>query len=237
MLVFLPGLICDETVFAPQLRAFPEATAIRGYPGAASLEAMARQVLDQVPGMLDLFGHSMGGRIALEVHRLAPERVRRIALVSTGVHPVSAGEPEKRGALQQIGDEEGFAALVDNWLMPMIAPGNRRADIVEPLRKMCIAQGRETFDAHVRALLGRRDARPELARLRCPTLVMTGSQDSWSPPEQQDEIAGAVRGAMIRIIEGAGHMLTVERPDAVNAAIAQWLAIPVEIDELQTNRN
>lgn len=226
MLVFLPGLICDETVFAPQAAAFADAVVVSGYPGADSIEAMAQQVLDRVPGRLDLFGHSMGGRIALEVHRLAPDRVRRIAIVSSGVHPVSSGEPAKRGALQAIGDERGFAALVDEWLTPMVAPANRSADIMDPLRQMCLDQGRDTFDAHVRALLGRQDARPELAKLQCPTLVMTGSEDSWSPPDQQRDIVAAVDGALFRIIEGAGHMLTVEKPEAVNAAIEEWLALP-----------
>ena len=226
MLVLLPGLICDEAVFAPQLAAFPGAKVMEGYPGADSLEQMARQVLERVVGPLDLFGHSMGGRVALEAHRIAPGRIRRIALASSGVHPVSVGEPEKRASLQQIGDEQGFAALVEQWLMPMIAPRNRTEAIVDPLRQMCLRQGRDVFDAHVRALLGRRDATPELAALKCPTMIMTGEEDSWSPPVQQREIASNLPDAMVRIVEGAGHMVTVERPEEVNHAIAEWLAMP-----------
>ena len=228
MLVFLPGLICDETVFAPQLEAFGHGVAIRGYPGCDSLEAMARQVLAEADGRLDLFGHSMGGRIALEIHRIAPQRVRRIAIVSSGVHPVSPGESEKRAALQRIGDEQGFEALVDTWLIPMIAPHNRVPEIVEPLRAMCLRQGRATFDVQVSALLNRRDGGPELAKIACPALVMTGAADGWSPPDQQEPIAAAISSAMLRIVEEAGHMLTVERPEAVNASIAEWLALPAK---------
>src|SRR5678815_631744 len=87
MLLFLPGLICDARIYAPQLAAFPESRAVDGYGQVDTLEGMARVVLEQAPESFDLFGHSMGGRVALEVFRLAPNRVRRLALASTGVHP------------------------------------------------------------------------------------------------------------------------------------------------------
>ena len=86
MLLLLPGLACDARIYAPQLAAFPDSRAVDGYGTADSLQQMARIALDQAPDSFDLFGHSMGGRVALEVYRLAPERVRRLALVSTGVH-------------------------------------------------------------------------------------------------------------------------------------------------------
>ena len=108
MLLFLPGLICDARVFAPQLAAFPDARAVDGYGTADTLAGMARVALEQAPESFDLFGHSMGARVALEVFRLAPNRVRRLALVSTGVHPLAADEPAKRRALQAIGHERGF---------------------------------------------------------------------------------------------------------------------------------
>ena len=96
MLLFLPGLACDARIYGPQLAAFPDSRAIDGYGLADTLESMARVALDQAPDTFDLFGHSMGGRVALEVFRIAPERVRRLALVSTGIHPLKDGEREKR---------------------------------------------------------------------------------------------------------------------------------------------
>ncbi|HZF45920.1 MAG TPA: alpha/beta fold hydrolase, partial [Sphingomonadaceae bacterium] len=107
MLILLPGLICDASLYAAQTAAFPQAKAIDGYGTADSLQEMARIALDQCPERFDLFGHSMGGRVALEVFRLAPERVRRLALVSTGMHPIQPGEREKREALIAIGREKG----------------------------------------------------------------------------------------------------------------------------------
>ena len=107
MLLLLPGLICDARVFAPQLAAFADSRAVDGYGTVDALEGMARVALEQAPESFDLFGHSMGARVALEVYRLAPERVRRLALCSTGVHPLGAEEPAKRRALQAIGHARG----------------------------------------------------------------------------------------------------------------------------------
>jgi len=231
MLLFCPGLICDPRLFDAQLAAFPQARAVEGYGLADSLTEMAAIALaaadDAGADRFDLFGHSMGGRIALEVYRRAPERVRRLALVSTGIHPVGAAEPAKRGALQQLGREQGFEALVDAWLPPMVAEANRASDaIYQPMRQMCLDQGQPQFDAQIKALLGRPEVVSLLPTITCPTLVMTGEQDGWAPPHQHQEIAAAIRDSELVIVPGAGHMLPAEAPEAVNAAIADWLDRP-----------
>lgn len=225
MLLFLPGLICDARIYAPQLAAFPDSRAIDGYDEVSSLEGMARVALAQAPESFDLFGHSMGGRVALEVFRLAPERVRRLALSSTGVHPLSKDEPAKREALKAIGHERGFEALVDAWLPPMVAAANRaNPALYGPMRQMCLDQSQAIFDAQIAALLGRREQASLLPQIACPTLVITGELDAWSPPAQHREIAAAIPAATLVIVEGAGHMLPLEAPAAVNEAIADWLA-------------
>lgn len=227
MLLFLPGLICDARIYAPQLAAFPDSRALGGYGMADSLEAMARVALDEAPETFDLFGHSMGGRVALEVYRLAPERVRRLALASTGVHALGAEEPAKRRALQAIGHEQGYAALVDAWLPPMVAEANRdNAELYAPMRQMCLDQNQQIFDAQIEALLGRPEQERLLAKIACPTLVMTGTLDAWSPPQQHEAIAAALPNSTLVIVEGAGHMLPLEAPEAVNLAIADWLSRP-----------
>jgi pimeloyl-ACP methyl ester carboxylesterase len=224
----LPGLICDARIYAPQTAAFPESKAVDGYGMRDSLQSMAQHVLDQVPGRIDLFGHSMGGRIALEVFRLAPERVRRLALVSTGVHPLQPGEREKREALRDIGRKDGIEALAEAWLPPMVAPRRVHDEaLMAPLRAMCIRAGMAVFEAQIEALLARPEQESLLPRIACPTLVMTGSQDSWSGPRQHEAIAAAIPNSELVIVEGAGHMIQLEAPEAVNAAIASWLAQPV----------
>jgi pimeloyl-ACP methyl ester carboxylesterase len=188
---------------------------------------MACVALEQAPESFDLFGHSMGGRVALEVFRLAPNRVRRLALSSTGVHPLAAEEPGKRRALQAIGHEQGYDALVDAWLPPMVAETNRGLPIYDAMRRMCLDAGQAMFDAQIEALLGRPEQESLLAEIECPTLVMTGALDTWAGPAQHEAIAGRLADSTLVIVEGAGHMLPLEAPDAVNRAIAAWLAQPM----------
>jgi pimeloyl-ACP methyl ester carboxylesterase len=231
MLLFLPGLICDARTYAAQAEAFPDSLVIDSYGLANTLADMARIALEQADSRgadrLDVFGHSMGGRVALELFRLAPDRVRRLALVSTGIHPLGVNEPEKRAGLQKVGHDNGFEALVDHWLPPMVAEANRqRSDLYAPMREMCLSAGQDRFDAQIAALVGRPEVDELLTRITCPTLVMTGELDEWAPPRQHEEIAARLADSRLVIVPGAGHMLPLEAPAEVNEAIASWLAMP-----------
>lgn len=231
MLLFLPGLICDARIYAPQTASFADSHTVDSYGSADSLVQMAHIALAEADRIgadtFDLFGHSMGGRVALEVFRLAPARVRRLALVSTGVHPLGADEPAKREALKAIGHQQGFAALVDSWLPPMVADAHR-ADpaIYPPLRAMCLSMDQATFDAQINALVTRPAVDDLLGQIACPTLVMTGELDGWAPPAQHEQIAAAIPNSQLVIVPGAGHMVQFEAPEAVNEAINRWLATP-----------
>lgn len=233
MLLFLPGLICDARIYAPQSAAFADSLAVEGYGLADSLPEMARIALRAADAagadQLDVFGHSMGGRVAFELFRLAPDRVRRMALVSTGMHQVGANEPANRAALQAIGHEQGFPALVDHWLPPMVAEANReRPEIYQPMRDMCLSKGQAMFDAQIRALLARPEVESLLPQINCPVLVMTGERDAWAPPAQHEAIAARLSDAELVIVPGAGHMIQLEAPEAVNQAVAAWLARPAK---------
>lgn len=225
MLLLLPGLICDAAMFAPQLAVFPQARAVAGYGETDSLAGMARRVLADAPDRFDLLGHSMGGRVALEVARIAPERVTRIALLSTGVHGVRENEAQGRHALRDLGRRDGFAALVDAWLPPMVG-ADRREDpaLMATLRSMCLRLSQAVFEAQITALLGRAPAEDVLAGLACPSLVLTGELDTWSPPAQHVAIAAQMPNSTLTVVPDAGHMVTLEQPEAVNRAIAAWLA-------------
>ncbi len=227
-LVLLPGLICDARIFAGQLAAFPAAIAMAYDDQATDLAAMAARVLDRAPPRFALLGHSMGGRVALEIVRAAPHRVERLALVSTGVHEIRPGEAAKRHALRDLGREQGMAALVAAWLPPMIAAENARNEaLVASLSQMCIDAGLARYEAQVAALLSRPEVESLLPRITCPTLVATGSLDVWSPPAQHQDIAAAVPNATLHSIAGAGHMLPAENPQAMNDAIRAWLSYPL----------
>ena len=233
MPLFLPGLICSARIYAAQAAAFPGSVVVDSYGRADTLQDMARVALRQADAAgqdrFDLFGHSMGGRVALEVYRLAPERVRRLALVSTGIHPVGESEPAKREALKAIGHEHGFEALIDAWLPPMVAEANRAdPEIYAPMRAMCLAMGQDVFDAQINALVTRPEVESLLAGIDCPVLVMTGALDEWSSPAQHEAIAARLADAQLTVVPGAGHMIMMEAPDAVNAAIAGWLERPAD---------
>lgn len=226
-LCFLPGLLCDARVFAGQLQHFDGSSAIDGFGAQTSLIDMARYVLERGPERMSLLGHSMGARVALEVYRLAPDRVERLALVSTGVHSLQPGEAEKRHALRAIGEEQGTEALVDRWLPPMLSCAHRDdPSIMAPLRTMCIESGVAVYTAQIAALIDRPEVETLLPTIACPVLVAVGSDDVWSPPEQHAAIAAAIPNATLTVVPGAGHMLPVEQPDALNAAITAWLAQP-----------
>ncbi|QVM83604.1 alpha/beta fold hydrolase [Novosphingobium decolorationis] len=234
-LVILPGLLCDSGMFGAQLDAFPEAMVIDGfYGGADSLEAMADYVLDRIPPRVSLFGHSMGARVALEVCRMAPTRVVRLALADTGIHPVREGEPAKRHALRDIGRTQGFGALVDTWLPPMIGPERREdADLYQALRTMCLRAGQEVFEAQIEALLHRPDVEDVLSSLTCPVALMVGEDDAWAPPSQHQDIADTIAPhwadpCPLTVIPKAGHMAPAEAPEAFNAALRRWLKASVD---------
>jgi len=225
MTVFLlPGLLCDETIWSHQRKALSEFAdvVVPDFRYVNSISAMAQLVLDAVLERFSVAGHSMGGRVALEVFRMAPERVERLALLDTGVHPRGAGEESKRGELVELAGSRGMAALAARWLPPMLHPDH--SVLLEPLTAMVLRSTPETFANQQRALLDRPDARNVLPSIRCPALVLCGSQDTWSPVSQHEEIAGSIPQANLAIVEDCGHMSPVEQPSAVTGALREWLS-------------
>lgn len=227
-IVLLPGLMCDRRIWAHQLRAFDgrHETIVPDISEADSLVEMAKRTLAEAPLRFALVGHSMGARVALEIFRAAPERVTRLALLDTGVHLPKPNEASDRYALLAVGRNDGIEALTRLWLTPMVAPANRRSDLMQSLRAMVFDAGLDCFERQIRALLGRPEVESLLPAIDVPTLVGVGSQDTWSPPAQLRRIAQAIPGAQYAVFAGAGHMAPVEAPDAVNAALAQWFDQP-----------
>jgi pimeloyl-ACP methyl ester carboxylesterase len=226
-IVLLPGLLCDASVWAGQVPTLSARTPVHvaDFSQADSLSDMARSVLDDVAGPLIVIGHSMGGRVALEVWRQAPERVVKLALLDTGVHPQQPGEIEKRQVLVDLAFERGMAALADVWLPPMVHPDRVLDDaLMAPLRAMVMRATPEQHARQIKALLDRPDAAGLLAAISCPTLVMVGRQDVWSPLGQHAQIAAGIKGAKLVVIEDAGHMTPVEQPDAVTNALLELIS-------------
>jgi pimeloyl-ACP methyl ester carboxylesterase len=229
LICLLPGLLCDATVWEHQ-RAVLSGQGdvyIADFWGLGSFEDMARKALDETSGPLSVAGHSMGARVAFEMWRLAPERIGRLALLDTGFHGPKPHETGTRMGLVELAYREGMAAVAEKWLPPMVHPDRvNDASLMEPLTAMVCRATPEIFEGQQRAGLNRPDAAGYLPRIGCPTLVLVGRQDGWSPVPQHQEMARIIPGAELRLIEDCGHMATVERPEAVTEALAAWLARP-----------
>jgi pimeloyl-ACP methyl ester carboxylesterase len=222
----LPGLLCNLSMFAATMEAFPGASGVDDFYGQeTTLPGMAAHALARAPDRFVLLGHSMGARIALEIMRVAPERVSALILADTGIHPAREGERDKRYELRDIGREQGFGALIDTWLPPMLAP-DRQGDaaLVDGLRAMCLSAGQERFEGQIEALLARPVVEDLLPLVTVPTLSIVGELDAWSPPKQHRQIADLIPGARLEIVTGAGHMLPAEDAASFNAALADFLA-------------
>lgn len=171
----------------------------------------------------------MGGRVALEVVRLAPQRVKRLALLDTGVDPIAAGDPgvqerDKRMELLRIARSEGMRAMGEKWARGMVHEDHLASPLFGEILDMIERRTPDIFAAQIRALLNRPDARAVLRELRCPTLVLCGRQDAWSPLSRHEEMHSLCHGSELAVIEHSGHMTTMEQPDAVSRALLDWIA-------------
>lgn len=231
-LVMLPGLLCDRANYAAQIAAFsPEYDChVPHYGVIDSLPAMADHVLATAPAeRFALMGHSMGGRVALEVYRKAPHRVDRLALLDTGFHPIEDGEhgeKEKAGryALLKIAQEQGMRAMAKAWARGMVHPMRLDTPLFEEVLQMLERSNAEVFAAQIDALIARPDATPVLGEIRVPTLVLVGRQDNWSNLARHQQMHGLIPGSVLEIVEDCGHMSTMEQPEACNRAFEAWLA-------------
>jgi pimeloyl-ACP methyl ester carboxylesterase len=231
-LLLVPGLLCNAAVWAEQRTALePGADVMVADHGTLdSLAAMAQRVLESAPARFAIAGHSMGGRVALEVLRLAPERVAGLALLDTACHPLArgaVGEQERHGrlALLAAARREGMRAMAREWVQGMVHPSRLGdAALIDAILDMLERKTPEIFAAQIHALLSRPDACGLLEDIRCPTLVLCGAQDSWSLPQGHRDMAAAIRGSRLELIEDCCHMAPMERPAQVSAALATWLA-------------
>lgn len=224
--------MCDEAVWAAQAAAFAEGyeVLVADHGDLDSLAAMAQRVLAQTPERFAVAGHSMGGRVAFEIMRMAGERVTRLALLDTGFEPLALGdaglkEMEKRYALLAIARQQGMRAMAMEWARNMVHPDRLEdAALMNSIYDMVARKTPEQFAAQIRALLARPDASEVLSAIRCPTLVLCGRQDAWAPWARHEEIARRIANSTLVGIDRCGHMAPMEQPDAVTAALRTWLS-------------
>jgi pimeloyl-ACP methyl ester carboxylesterase len=230
-IVLLPGLLCDASIWEAQKQALePYASIlIADFSQLDSIEAMARSALGLADGPLIAIGHSMGARVAMEMVRQAPERIEKLVLIDTGFDSRREGEEAKRQVLIDLAFAEGMGALAEKWLPPMVHL-DRVGDqaLLAPLKAMVLRATPEQHHRQIQALLNRPNVRPHLEKIACPTLVMVGRQDRWSPLAQHEEMAALIPNAELVVIEDSGHMSLTEQPEQVSEALLRFLGFKNE---------
>jgi pimeloyl-ACP methyl ester carboxylesterase len=225
-LILLSGLLCDQSFWSdiPQRLSAVAQVSVLSFRGFSSIPAMAHHVLNQAPEQFALAGHSMGGRVALEVIRLEPRRVTGLALLNTGVHGVRDGEPQSRARLMRIAHERGMSALAAEWLPTMMGgDAARTAELMPRLTAMIERWSTEAYAGHMSAMLHRPEVMSLLPSIAVPTLLLSGSDDTSSPVSQQQGIRRRIPHATLFEVHGAGHMAPLERPGSVVIALREWL--------------
>lgn len=227
-LVLIPGLLCDALLWQAQIRALSQFADcwVAAATGPETMQALARQVLDEAPfDRFALAGLSMGGYVALEMVRQAPERVVRLALLDTSVRPDTPEQSARRKDLIQLAERGRFIG-VSEALLPLLIHRDRlnEAPLVATIKTMARNIGRAAFIAQERAIMSRGDSRPVLASFERPTLALCGRDDKLTPPALHEEIAAIGPRARLELIDQCGHLSTLEQPDAVSHAMQVWLA-------------
>ena len=225
-LVLVPGLLCSARLYAPQVYAlwpFGPVT-VADHRRDAGMEAIAARILADAPPRFALAGLSMGGYIAFAMLRQAPERIAKLALLDTSARP---DVPEQKAAREKfiaMAEAGKLADVVDLLAPRLLHPGRHKDEALKGVvRDMAADTGTEAFVRQEKAIMARPDSRPLLATIRCPTLVLVGDGDELTPPELAKEIAAGISGARLVVVPDCGHLSTIERPEAVNAALAEWL--------------
>jgi len=227
-ILLVPGLVSSPRIYAPVVPAlwrFGPVT-VANHIRDDSMGAIARRILAEAPPRFALAGHSMGGYIAFEIMRQAPERVAKLALINTQARPDTPEASERRRALTARAQAGEYHAILDE-LFPIFVHPSRRDDasLRQLVRDMGDDVGPEAFVRQQTAVIGRADSRPTLATIACPALVLSGDTDNTIPNSLSVEMADGIPGAKLEILANCGHLPQVEATEATIEALVEWLRI------------
>jgi pimeloyl-ACP methyl ester carboxylesterase len=230
-LVLVPGLLCDDWSWSFQIEALADVADIHvaNHGEVDSLGALAEAIIGKAPPRFAIAGHSMGGRVALEVARRVPERLIGFAILDTGYEAVAPGEAGEREAagrrsMLALARRSGMRAMARNWLQGMVHPARLTdSELIEPIVDMFQRRTPDFYALQIQALLSRADAKTVFAGIHCPSLVLCGRDDLWAPPSRHETMAKMLRHSTFGIIPNCGHMSPLERPRAVSDAFRSWI--------------
>jgi pimeloyl-ACP methyl ester carboxylesterase len=225
-ILLVPGLVSSPRIYAPVVPAlwrFGPVT-VANHIRDDNMGAIARRILAEAPPRFALAGHSMGGYIAFEIVRQAPDRVAKLALINTQARPDTPEATERRCGTIARAQGGGYRAILDELFPGFVHPSRLgEAALRQLVHDMGDDIGVEAFVRQQTAILSRADSRPTMATIKCPTLVLTGDADNTIPNSLSVEMAQGIPGARLAIIPDCGHLPQVERTQACADALVEWL--------------
>jgi pimeloyl-ACP methyl ester carboxylesterase len=225
-LVLVPGLLCDEALWRHQIDFLRDslAVSVADVTRDETIPAMAERLLAGAPKTFALAGLSLGGYVAQEVMRQAPERVERLALMATNARADTEEQAKTRAGLIQLAEIGKFKGVTPRLLPNLIHPDRLNdSTVAGVVMEMAERVGQEAFIRQQRAIMARTDGRADLEAVRVPTLVLAGRQDLICPPKVQEEMATRLPNGRLVFIEDCGHLPPLERPRATTAVLRYWL--------------
>jgi pimeloyl-ACP methyl ester carboxylesterase len=226
-IVLVPGLICSPRIWTPIVPALWRhgPVMIANHIRDDSMAAIARRILSEAPPRFALAGHSMGGYIAFEIMRQAPERVARLALLNTHARPDTPEATARRHGQIALAQDGGHRAVVGELMANFVHPSRRgEAGLQQIMHDMADDVGVAGFVRQQTAITTRPDSRPTLTAIRCPTLVLTCDSDNTIPNTLSQEIADSIAGSWLVMLENCGHLPQIEKPEQTAQALTDWLA-------------
>lgn len=225
--LFLPGLLCDQALWAHQTNHLSDIAEglVADLTQDSSIPAMAERVLRAAPPHFALIGLSMGGYVAFEILRQAPQRVTKLALLDTQARPDTPEARQQRQGLIDLAQKGEFKGVTTR-LLPRLIHNSRLMDdaLTGVIMRMAESVGREAFARQQTAIMNRVDSRPDLPDIKCPTLVLCGREDALTPLALHQEMVQLIPGTVLSIVEDCGHLSALERPHAVTAMLRHWLS-------------
>lgn len=226
-LLLIPGLLCDQRLWQEQVQGLAQTAEclVADVAQADSIAAMAQAAIARMPpGPFAVAGLSMGGYVALEVQRQAAARVTGLALLDTNARADSEQSTADRRRMMKLAETD-FERVVNALLPKLLLPAHMRdAALVAKVKAMAAATGKAAYCRQQEAIIGRSDSRPHLARIKCPTLVLCGKEDTLTPVALHQEMANAIPGSRLVIAEQCGHLSTLEQPRLVTLNLVHWLS-------------
>lgn len=226
VLLLLPGLLCDHALWAHQSKYLSQLAEVNiaDFTQSDSVAGMAEVALSRVQGNFALGGLSMGGYVAMEIMRRAPERVTKLALLDTSARADTEEQTQRRHLFIKLTKEGKFDEVLSTLLSLLAHPDRMRDEqLCKEILNMNNRVGPDALLRQQKAIMGRPDSRDDLPRIKCSTLVLCGRQDALTPLEVHEEMSTLIPGSRLAIIEDCGHMSTMERPQAVTALLRDWL--------------